>query len=300
MNYKFLFVYHQASEGLGEWSLPSGFSQALRSVGHSVVDLAFESPSQFSVSFFRFFEANIMNFDVLLSFYAGRSVELESLLMNAKKLNPNILIISELGDEPQTYKLNRNRALCSDIILTPCHKSFIKWNSQGFSCHWFTHWADSLIFKKDASVERKIFLSTTAGKRKYTSLLSFLLGKKFRNQKVYGLENTFFYNVSVNAFQYARWGEVTRRIFEAAACGCCVLTNRLSNNTKLETIFRHNESIIYYSGPFSLLFEIAVLLLRPQKSVRIAFNCYNIVQKSHTSTARALQLTEIMDQYTQG
>ena len=29
------------------------------------------------------------------------------------------------------------------------------------------------------------------------------------------------------SFQYARWSEITRRIFESGACGCCILTNKL-------------------------------------------------------------------------
>lgn len=61
-------------------------------------------------------------------------------------------------------------------------------------------------------------------------------------------------------------GEITRRIFEAAACGCCVLTDRLPSDTKIDTIFKHNESIVYFCGPFSLLFELVVLLINPQKS----------------------------------
>ena len=66
----------------------------------------------------------------MFSFYAGRSLELEACLVKAKKLNTNIVIINEFGDEPQTYKLNKARALCSDIISTPCHKSFVKWSHQ--------------------------------------------------------------------------------------------------------------------------------------------------------------------------
>lgn len=297
MNLNILFVYQQAAKEFGEWSTPYGFSQALKSIGHRVEDHTFENPSQFSSSFFKFIETHINSFDVLLCFFAGRSFELEACLVMAKRLNSKIVIINEFGDEPQTYKLNKARALCSDIILTPCHKSYVMWSLQGYRCHWFTHWADSIVFKKDASVERKFFLSTTVGRRKYTRLLSFLLGEKFRNHKVWGLKNTFFYNQSVNAYQYARWGEVTRRIFEAAACGCCVLTNRLPRETKLDTIFKHNESIVYYSGPFSLLFELVVLLFNPQKSERIALRSYEIVQRSHTSTARAYQLTEIIDKY---
>lgn len=220
-------------------------------------------------------------------------------MVKAKKLNPNIVTINEFGDEPQTYKLNKARALCSDIVLTPCHKSFVKWSHQGCLCYWFTHWADSIVFKKYNSLERKFFLSTAAGVRKYTKLLSFLLGSKFRNQKVWSRENTLFCNKSVSACQYARWGEITRRIFEAAACGCCVLTNRLPSDTKIDTIFKHNESIVYFCAPFSLLFEFVVLLINPQKSEQIALRSYETVKQSHTLTARAYQLAEIIDSFMQ-
>ena len=55
------------------------------------------------------------------------------------------------------------------------------------------------------------------------------------NKKCNPLENAQLYQKSKIVFQYARWNEITRRLFEAAACKCCILTNRLPEHTHLET-----------------------------------------------------------------
>ena len=62
------------------------------------------------------------------------------------------------------------------------------------------------------------------GNRKYSLMLKTIFLKKFKNENKNGKENTDFYNSTSIVFQYARWGEITRRIFEAASNGCCVVT----------------------------------------------------------------------------
>ena len=39
------------------------------------------------------------------------------------------------------------------------------------------------------------------------------------------------------SFQYARWSEINRRIFESRACECCILTNKLPKKKMLEKLF---------------------------------------------------------------
>lgn len=296
MKYKFLFVYHQPQDLIGQWSLPKGFAKAIRNLGYCVSELTFQDSSSCLSLSDQIREASIKH-NVLLCMYAGKSSQLDDLISLAKLSNPELVIINELGDEPQTFKHNHNRAIQSDIILTPCYKSMLAWSNKGLNAYWFTHWADSEIFYRDSSIQKDKFMSTTVGNRRYTFLLKLLLGKKFINQRIPVHENTRFYNRSHNAFQYARWGEVTRRIFEASACGCCVLTNQLNKETMIESIFKHNESIIYYKGPFSLIWEILVLNFNPYKQKRIASKALKIVTDSHTSVQRALQLIIILNKH---
>ena len=76
-------------------------------------------------------EIMIKNIKVVLIFYAGYNEKLNNNLINFKKDFPNIILINELGDEPQTRKLNYIRAAVSDISLTPdyeCYESGKKRN----------------------------------------------------------------------------------------------------------------------------------------------------------------------------
>ena len=75
------------------------------------------------------------------------------------------------------------------------------------------------------------------GSRKYSFILKLFLGRFFINRKSNDYENTDFYNNTKISFQYARWSEITRRIFESGACGCCILTNKLPKENVRKNIY---------------------------------------------------------------
>ena len=293
INKSWIFIYHHLKEE--KWSLPKGFSETLSNKGLNIIDLPFENEENISIPNKKFIDENKV--EVLLVFYAGYSEILNSKLKIFKMNCPEVIIINELGDEPQTKCLNYIRASLSDISLTSDLDSQIYWKSRGLNCKWFTHWADTKIFFKKNNGERNYFLSTTAGRRKYTFFLKAILGSLFKNKYVKDYDNTKFFNDSQNVFQYARWDEITRRIFEASACGCCVLTNKISDSKNLESIFTHNESIIFYKNRISLLIEIAKLLMNPKKSRRIGSTAAIIVEKYHTDKVRADKLIEYVKEY---
>ena len=196
-------------------------------------------------------------------------------------------MISELGDEPQTLIHNKIRARISDISLTPDKRSSIYWNNQGCYCLWFNHWADTNIFKFMPEKKRTNFIVTTMGKRKYSLLLKLLLGRNFLNVRCKAEKNSDLFNSGKIVFQYARWDEITRRIFEAGACKCCILTNKLPSHTGVETIFAHNVSAIYYKGFFDLIYQVFRLWFKPELIKEIANNSYEIVMSNHTQLERA-------------
>ena len=75
------------------------------------------------------------------------------------------------------------------------------------------------------------------GNRRYSFFLKLLLGKFFINRRLNDFENTKFYNDTKISFQYARWSEITRRIFESGACGCCILTNKIKKKNVRKNIY---------------------------------------------------------------
>ena len=276
------FLYHHNKNE--RWSLPIGFADELESQGINLKRLEFYNPLELKLPNKEYIKKN--NITVLLIFYSGYSEYLDKELIKFKKDNPCITIVNELGDEPQTRNLNYIRASVSDISLSPDYESHLYWKNKGFNCFWFTHWADSKIFYNKNNLKRTLLIGTTAGRRKYTLMLKILFQNNFQNKKLKDEENTIFYNNTKIAFQYARWSEITRRIFEASACGCCVITNKLPKEKRLENIFNHNESIIFYENRLSLIIEILKLIFNPTKTRRIGNNASYIVNKNHTSKRR--------------
>ena len=205
------FVYHHNSEY--EWSLPRGFAEELENQEIKVIRNECSDPNLFRLPSAK--EIENENIKVVLIFYAGYNFQLNNNLIRFKKEFPQVILINELGDEPQTRKLNYIRAAISDISLTPDYECYKYWKKKDFNCYWFTHWADSKIFYLKNKGKRKIFMGTSMGNRSYSIILKLLLGKFFINKNLKDYENTFFYNETQICFQYARWSEITRRIFEA-------------------------------------------------------------------------------------
>ena len=132
------------------------------------------------------------------------------------------------------------------------------------------------------------------GRRRYHRLLQLVLGHRYRNRRCHGEENTGFYGSGQVAFQFARWGEVTRRVFEAAACGCCVLTNALPPGTRLAELLPPDQAAVYYRGPWSLLRQLSRLHRQPVWRQQVALQGQRLVLAQHSQHSRAQQLVDLV------
>ncbi len=287
------FVYHHNPEY--EWSLPRGFAEELEKQSIKVIRNECNNPNMFRLPSSK--DIKKQKIKVVLVFYAGYNYQLNKNLIKFKKNFPEVILINELGDEPQTRKLNYIRAAISDISLTPDYECYRYWKERNFNCYWFTHWADSKIFYLKNSGNRKVFMGTSMGNRCYSLILKILLGKFFINKHLKDYENTKFYNETKICFQYARWSEITRRIFEAGACGCCILTNKIPKDKMLEKIFTHNESIIFYTNFFSLIKQLFLIFKDKKKIKRISQNSYHIIKNNHTVEKRVERLIDLVNNY---
>jgi hypothetical protein len=285
-------VFHRPPGAEEAWSTPMGLAGAMTSQGVRVVSYPFANPEAVILPSLPQFLAD--QIDAVLIFYAGASFSLDSELIKLRLMidahQSGLKIICELGDEPQTRRHNSVRVQVADLCLSPDYPSVLRWRSLGAACDWYTHWADTSIFSERHDEPRDQLVVTTMGKRRYSKLLCMLLGHHFENRRCHGSENSVFYSRGLIAFQYARWQEVTRRVFEAAACGCCVLTNRLPPATRMEEIFPADEAMVYYDGFFSLLFELFRLTTQPALRQAIAVEGQRRVLSAHTQLARAKQL----------
>ena len=293
INNAWYFIYHHNPKN--EWSTPRGFAEELEKQKINLIKKEVSDPNLMELPSKNEIEGK--NIKVILVFYAGYNEKLNNNLINFKKDFPNIILINELGDEPQTRKLNYIRAAVSDISLSPDYECYKYWRDKGFNCYWFTHWADSKLFYRKNKGKRKIFIGTSMGRRKYSFILKIMLGRFFINRNLNDKENTDFYNDSKISFQYARWSEITRRIFESGACGCCIMTNKLPKEKMLEKIFIHNESIIFYTNIFSLIKQLFLILKDKKKIKRISENSYYIIKKNHTVEKRVNTLIKLVNEF---
>ena len=76
------------------------------------------------------------------------------------------------------------------------------------------------------------------------------------------------------------------------SCGCCVLTNALDPQTRLEELLPANRAAVFYSGPLSLLVQLWRLARRPAWRQGVALEGQRRVLAGHTQRARARQLLE--------
>ena len=287
------FTYHHNPKT--QWSTPRGFAEELENQQINLIRNEVSNPNKMELPSANEIETN--NIKVVLVFYAGYSEKLNKNLINFKKNHPEVILINELGDEPQTRKLNYIRAAISDISLTPDYECYKYWRDKNFNCYWFNHWADSKLFYRKNKGKRKFFIGTSMGNRKYSFILKLILGKFFINRYLNDIENTNFYNDSQISFQFARWSEITRRIFESGACGCCIITNKLPKEKMLEKIFTHNESIIFYTNFFSLMKQLFLILKDKKKIKRISENSYYIIKNNHTVEKRVETLIKLVQNF---
>jgi hypothetical protein len=295
---KWAALYHQPANSSGQWSTPLGLLSALEAQGVKVWHCPFAEPARVVLPSLS--ELEEQSIEALLVLYAGPGVELDRQLLLLRlqidRARLDLKIICELGDEPQTRCHNAKRVQVADLSLSPDVPSVEHWCNLGARCVWFTHWADSALFHADPAVMRSRRIVTTVGRRRYTGLLQAVFGPLFVNRRCEGQQNTQLYNSGLIAFQYARWRELTRRVFEAAACGCCVVANRLDPNVGLDQLFVDGHSIVLYSNGWELIVRIAQLLLHPERAARIGAKGQSIVLRSHTQITRAQQLITLVGQ----
>jgi len=288
--------FHQPVASASEWSTPLGLAQALEACGVQVYRYPYSDPQTLCLPPLE--EMLARSIDALLVCSAGPAPELDRQLLalrhQIEQRQLGLKVICELGDEPQTRWCNALRVQASHLSLSPDAASAQHWRSLGAHCLWFTHWADTTVFREDHQVDRCQFVVTTMGRRRYARRLKMLLGRRFVNRQCIGTANGQLYSSGQVAFQYARWGEITRRVFEAAACGCCVLTNRLPPHARLEELLPAGQAVVYYDGFWSLCSALWRLYRDPAWCHSIAVEGQRRVMQGHTQNIRASELIQAL------
>ncbi len=203
--------------------------------------------------------------------------------------------IMEAGDDPQNQERNILKASYFDLILTPDYESNEYYKSKGFNSKWWTHFADTNIhFPQD--LETKYVAVTSRGKGGSLFLDKITEHSKglICNQNGFqGVEHSKFLCEGLMVIQNSRWGEITRRIFEAMSCGKMVITDRLNTNKHLEELFTDKQDIVYYDNMVDCLNKINFYNKNENLREQIAIRGREKIIKYHTQKHRVDKILEI-------
>jgi hypothetical protein len=216
-----------------------------------------------------------------------------------KNLKPNAFWIQESGDDPQNFERNYPKANRFHYTITPDKVSAEEYRICGINADWVPHWADTAV-QFPMNLDAKYVAVTSRG-RGGSAFLDYLTdwaeGAIGNRNGMPVDEHTRFLNTGLMVIQNSRWKEVTRRIFEAMACGKMVLTDRLDESTGLSEMFIDGEDIVYYDEMFDCIEKINYYNENEEERERIAYNGMAKVIANHTQIQRVDKLIEKWKNY---
>jgi len=203
-----------------------------------------------------------------------------------KETFPKSKLVVDCGDEPQTFHYNVQRTENADLILTPDVECYLQYKSMGYDCIFTSHWTDPKIFYPSLTsyTPFDVVTSMYGNRGEVVSYLQENLGDSFYlKNNLKDIENGDLYRNGKIVFQKARWGEVTRRIFEGMSCKKMVITDRISESKQLDKIFKEDHEIVFYSTKEESLEKINYYLNNDSEREKIAENGYNKVMECFTT-----------------
>jgi hypothetical protein len=201
-----------------------------------------------------------------------------------KDLVPKAFWIQESGDDPQNFERNSPKANRFHLTITPDHDSYLKYKEMGINAKWVTHFADEDV-QYPMNLDPQYVAVTTRGRggSQFLDTLTELSQGSIGNKNGLDAEaHTKFLNSGLMVIQNSRWGEITRRIFEAMACGKLVITDRLNDSKKLHELFKENEEIVFYNDMKECIEKINYYYDNPVEREEIAIRGLEKVLDNYT------------------
>ena len=214
-----------------------------------------------------------------------------------KKYIPDAYWVQESGDDPQNFERNYPKANRFHLTLTPDHDSYLEYKKRGINSIWWTHYAYTMIHTPQLVEEKYVAVSSRGrgGSQFLDILVEHGEGAIDNTSGWMAEEHSKYLCSGMMVVQNSRWGEITRRIFEAMACGRLVLTDRLNKSKKLQELFKEGEEIVFYDDIIDCVNKINFYANNKEERDRIAYNGKNIVHSQHTQVHR---VNEILEQWT--
>lgn len=277
------------------WSSTSGINHHLKKMVDTVDNYHIPKEDK-SLGFKEFLERG-KQYDACILWNAGSLRE--GTPYWRKDVLKDCLLVLEAGDEPQAYQQHVELSNQSDLVLTTDLRCVWAYKQRGINAHWFNSWCNEQIFypsKPDDPEPDLGVITTMYGDRKFESEISSALGDKYlKKNGLEGDENGEFFRRGKMIFQQARWGEITRRIFEGMGCRKLVFTDYLHPDTGIYGLFQQREDIIYYGDANECIQLMNYFLEHDEEREEIANNGYEKILKYHSSEKRAQELLDLIE-----
>ena len=216
-----------------------------------------------------------------------------------KRYFPGSIWIMEAGDEPQSHRMNAQKAHKFHAVLSPDKQCVDRYNRGGLVAEWHTHHADQRLFYPRPEIEEVFDSVTTCGSRIGTDEIAAALGERFNNER-YFRDDAHAERLCMGkmVFQRSQFGEVTRRPFEGMACGKMVITDRLAPETGFSDLFEDGREIVYYDSAADAIDKIRYYAEHDEKRLEIAQRGYQKVMENHTVAKRVDQFEDLVAKLT--
>ena len=216
-----------------------------------------------------------------------------------KSLKPNTFWIQESGDDPQNFERNSPKADRFHFTITPDKQCAEAYKKMGINAEWINHFADTAVqFPMNLEPKHVAVTSRGIGNSAFLDYITLLAEGVVGNKNgMNAEEHTQFLNSGLMVIQNSRWKEVTRRIFEAMACGKLVLTDRLAEETGLSEMFIEGEDVVYYDEMFDCIEKMNYYNENEEERERIAHNGMMKVLHNYTQIQVVDKLIEKWKSY---
>ena len=233
------------------------------------------------------------NTDVVLFMDWGR---FDSPYLN-RELVPGAVWVQESGDDPQNFSRNSGKARRFHLTLTPDAVSCQQYQALKVNAHWWTHFADTRIHYP-MSIDPQYLAVTSrgpGGSEFLDTIVEHSSGLVANRNGFVGIAHSEFLQRGLMVLQNSRWGEITRRIFEAMACGQLVLTDRLDDSRRLHELFQDRVHIVYYNDIVECMQLLNYYGEHSEERMAIAAAGRAEVLKNHTQIQRVDTLLQLIE-----
>jgi len=298
MKIALLAAFHIHDHG---WSIPITIQNELEGLGHQVdrFNLYHLDANGAGVGYtdtgLRSFLDQQYNYDLLFHCDYGM---FHSPMLSLIQI-PSVM---EAGDDPQAFQRNFNKAQYFDYILSPDKRCVEAYKEAGLKCLWWTHFADPQIHRSFAVRKDKLVV-TSCEEGRQGGIIKYVRDKLEVVDKNIWLNDRFFYGVEHSkfmcrgdiVFQASQYKEVTRRMFEAAACERMILADKIDVDTGIYDIFPEGVAAVYYNSWADAVDKILYYRDHPEEVAKIAAEGYRIVMEGHTIAHRVKTVLSLIE-----